>query len=235
MIAALGFLAAALSIAVIWPQVWLSCRRGRTLGLSPTSCWLGAALNLCWLVFGLLIGDAAQIVTNAVVGVGNTAVLGALLVAQPDLRSRRMLLRTGAGAAALGSLAAGSVAAVTLLGVHPALVATALSSVISLVGAAAALPQLLSILFDRTRDLSGMSPARWYLGSASCASWVGYGWLTGQPAVWLSAGFGLACALMTCAVLRARRTERPVGTVLVLRPVATARAGAAHAEVAAAA
>jgi hypothetical protein len=31
MIAAFGFLAAALSIAVIWPQAWRSCRHGRTL------------------------------------------------------------------------------------------------------------------------------------------------------------------------------------------------------------
>jgi uncharacterized protein with PQ loop repeat len=231
MIAVLGFLAAALSIAVIWPQVWLSCRHGRTLGLSPTSTWLGVALNLCWLTFGLLIGDAAQIVTNAVVGAGNTAVLAALLIAQPRLRSRRTLLRSAAGAACLAALAAGSVAAVALLGVSPAVVATALSSVISLVGAAAALPQLLSILFDRTRDLSGMSPARWYLGSASCASWVAYGLLIGQPTVWLSAGFGLCCAVVTCAVLRARRTARPVGTVVVLRPAlaaATARAGDAR-------
>src|SRR5829696_9030511 len=98
MIAALGFLAAALSIALIWPQVWLSCRQGRTLGLSPTTSWLGVALNLSWLSFGLLIGDPAQIVTNAVVGTGNTAVLAALLVSQPHLREKRMVLRTGAGA-----------------------------------------------------------------------------------------------------------------------------------------
>ena len=61
MIAVLGLLAAAFSIAVIWPQVWLSCRHGRTLGLSPTSTWLSVALNLCWLSFGLLTGDRAQI------------------------------------------------------------------------------------------------------------------------------------------------------------------------------
>jgi uncharacterized protein with PQ loop repeat len=78
MIAVLGFLAAALSISVIWPQVWLSCRHGRTLGLSPTSSWLGVALNLCWLSFGLLTGDLAQVLTHAVVGAGNTAVLAAL-------------------------------------------------------------------------------------------------------------------------------------------------------------
>jgi uncharacterized protein with PQ loop repeat len=225
MIAALGFLAAALSIVVIWPQVWLSCRHGCTLGLSPTSSWLGVALNLCWLTFGLLVGDPAQIVTHVVVGLGNAAVLAALLIAQPHLRARRTLLRTAAGAAGLAALAASSIAAVALLGADPTVVAAALGSVISLIGAAAALPQLLGILFDRTRDLSGMSPARWYLGAGSCTSWVSYGWLIDQPTVWLSAGFGLVCALVTCVVLRARRAVRPIGARADLRLVATATTG----------
>ena len=209
MIAALGFLAAALSIAVVWPQVWLSCRHGRTLGLSPTGSWLAVSLNLCWLTFGLLIGDAAQIVTNAVVGAGNTAVLAALLLTQPHLGSGPALLRSAAGAAGLAALAAGSISAVVVLGADPAAVGAALGSVVSLVGAAAALPQLLGMLFDRTRDLSGMSAARWYLGAGSCASWVGYGWLVGHPAMWLSAGFGLCCAVVTCVLLRVRRTTAP--------------------------
>jgi uncharacterized protein with PQ loop repeat len=218
MIAALGFLAAALSIALIWPQVWLSCRHGRTLGLSPTTSWLGVALNLSWLTFGLLIGDTAQIVTNAVVGAGNAAVLAALLLSQPHLREKAMILRSAAGAAVLAALAAGSLTSVTL-GADPALVAAAFGSVISLVGALAALPQLLSILFDRTQDLSGMSPARWYLGAGSCAAWTTYGWLNDQPNVWLGAGFGLVCAVITCAVLRSRRAVVPVDGFGDLRPV----------------
>ena len=168
MIAALGSTAAALGITVVWPQVWLSCRHGRTRGLSPTGSWLAVGLNLCWLTFGLLVGDGPQIATHAVVGAGNTAVL---------------------------VLGAGTVA-----------VAAVLSAVVTGVGIVAALPQLLGILFDRIQDLSGMSPARWYLGAGSCASWTAYGWLTGQPTVWLSAGFGLVCAVATCAVLQNRRT-----------------------------
>ncbi|WP_448627486.1 SemiSWEET transporter [Geodermatophilus sp. URMC 64] len=224
MIAALGFLAAALSITVVWPQVWLSCRHGRTLGLSPTSTWLAVGLNLCWLTFGVLIGDPAQIVTNAVVGAGNAAVLAALLNAQPRLRSSAMLRGTASGAAGLATLAAGSLVAVDVLGADPAAVAGTLGSVVTLVGAAAALPQLLGILFDRTRDLSGMSPARWYLGAGSCTSWVGYGVLVDQPAMWLSAGFSLCCAVVTCGVLRARRTA-PAGPLVALRPAVAVRTG----------
>jgi uncharacterized protein with PQ loop repeat len=205
MIAALGSTAAALSITVVWPQVWLSCRHGRTLGLSPTGSWLAVGLNLCWLTFGFLVGNGPQIATHAVVGAGNTAVLVALLRAKPQLRTGQQLRRTAAGAAGLAALAAVSVVAV-VLGAATAAVAAGLSAVVTLVGIVAALPQLVSILFDRTQDLSGMSPARWYLGAGSCASWTAYGWLLGQPTVWLSAGFGLVCAVVTCAVLRTRQT-----------------------------
>jgi uncharacterized protein with PQ loop repeat len=205
MIAVLGSCSAALSICNIWPQVWLSCRRGRTLGLSPTGSWLAVALNACWLTFGLLTADPAQIVTHAVVGAGNTAVLAALLATQPQTRATPTLLRTAAGAVGLLGLAASSIAAVALVGIAPAVVTAAFGAVITLIGMAAALPQLLGILVDRSRDLSGMSATRWYLGAASSASWVGYGALLHHPAVVLSAGFGLVCAVTTCAVLRARR------------------------------
>ncbi len=216
MIAALGFLAAALSIALIWPQVWLSCRHRRTLGLSPSTSWLGVALNLSWLTFGLLIDDPVQIVSNLVVGVGNTAVLAALLVSQPHLRERQTLLRTAAGAAVLAALALGSLASVAVLGADPSAVAASFGSVVCIVGVLAALPQLLSIVFDRTQDLSGMSPARWYLGAGAAAAWTTYGWLNSQPNVWLGAGFGLACALTTCAVLWSRR---PADGLAELRPL----------------
>ncbi|MDP5183481.1 SemiSWEET transporter [Blastococcus sp. BMG 814] len=210
MSAALGILAATLSIAVVWPQVWLSCRHRRTLGLSPTSAWLAVALNLCWLAFGLLSGDPVQIVTNAVVGAGNAAVLVALLLTQPRLRAPRVLLRTASGAVVLAALATGGPATTGLLGTDPAAAAALLGGVASVVGAAAALPQPVSLLRDRTQDLSGLSPARWWLGSGSCAAWTGYGWCVDQPMVWLSAGIGLCCALVVCGMLRARRAVLPV-------------------------
>src|SRR3954453_12118913 len=146
MTAALGFLAAPPSPAMVWPRVWPSSRHRRARGLSPTTGWLGVALNLCWLTFGLLTGDPAQIITNAVVGVGNTAVLTAMLITQPHLRSRRTLLRTSACSAVLTALAAGSLGAVAVLHAAPAAVAAPLGAVASLVGVAAALSQSLSLL-----------------------------------------------------------------------------------------
>ena len=232
MIALLGFLAAALSIAVIWPQVWLSCRHGRTLGLSPTSSWLSVALNLCWLSFGLLTGDAAQILTHVVVGAGNTAVLAALLLSQPHLRSPRMLIRTAAGAAGLAALALGSLGAVARLGADAGVVAATLGAVIGLVGSAAAVLQPLGLVLDPQQDRSGLSPARWQLGAGSCGMWTTYGLLIAQPMVWLSAGFGLGCAVAMCVLLSPRRSSmRSVGVLAELRPAiasATARLTGGH-------
>jgi uncharacterized protein with PQ loop repeat len=230
--AALGLLAATCSITLVWPQVWLSCRRGRTRGLSATGTWLAVALNLCWLAFGLLTGDPTQVVTNAVVGAGNTAVLAALLLTQPHLRSRPVLLRTAAGAAGLAALAAGSVAAVVLTGASPAPAAAALGVVTSLVGALSACVQPLALLRDRTQDLSGLSPTRWWLTVGSGGAWAGYVWLQDQPSVWASASVGFGCALVVCGVLVTRRPERsalavrPRGTATPSRPVRGALATA---------
>ncbi|MGY1654153.1 SemiSWEET transporter [Geodermatophilus sp. SYSU D01119] len=216
--AALGLVATVLSISVIWPQVWLSCRHGRTGGLSPTGTWLAAPLNLAWLAVGLLIADPAQVVTNTVVGAGNTAVLAALLLARPDLRSRRALLRTASGAAGLTLLTAGCAVAVAVLGVAPTGVAVVLAAVAAVVGAAAALPQPLALLRDRGQDLSGMSPVRWWLGAGSCAAWTGYGAVTGQPLMAASAAVGLACALVTLAVVAGRRPLARVVALPARRP-----------------
>ncbi|WP_104525263.1 SemiSWEET transporter [Blastococcus atacamensis] len=214
MSAALGVVASTVSIALVWPQLWLSCRHRRTVGMSPTGTWLAVALNVCWLVFGILTGDLAQIVTNAVVGAANTALLGALLLTQPALRARAALLRTASGAVCLMAFAAGSAAVVVVLGADPAVLAGPLGATASLVGAAACLPQPLSLLRDRTQDVSGLSPSRWVLGAGSSAAWTAYGLALGQPAVWLSAAVGLVCALVVCGVVLGPRV--PGAPVLAL-------------------
>jgi uncharacterized protein with PQ loop repeat len=198
MTAVLGMLAAAFSIALVWPQVWLSCRHRRTSGLSATACWL---------LYGLFLGDTVQIATNAVVGAANTLILGALLFMQPSLRTRRVLARTAWSAAVLGAGALGSVVVVGIFGVSPVTVAAVLGAGASLVGALQGVPQPVSLLRDRTQDLSGLSPMRWWLTVASCLSWVGYGVSCGQVAVWSSALAGLACAATVCGVLVTARSS----------------------------
>jgi uncharacterized protein with PQ loop repeat len=215
MTAALGFAAAALSISLVWPQVWLSCRRRRTRGLSPTACWLAVALNASWLTFGLLIGDPAQITTNVVVGAGNSAVLASLLLSRPQLRSRAVLLRSAAGAACLAALAAGSAGAVVVLGADRGEVATAFGALVSLVGAGAACVQPVTMLRDRAQDLSGLSAIRWRLGAAANASWLSYGLLRHEPEVFCAAGIGFGCAVLVCGLL-ARRPAPATAAVRAL-------------------
>lgn len=206
----IGVLAASLSIALIWPQVWLCCCRRRTGGLSPTASFLSVALNLSWLTFGVLTGDPTQWVTNAVVGLGNTAVLVALLLAQPDLRARRVLARTASAAAGLIAFAGGGIVSVTFLGTAPAAVAAALGAVTSVIAAATSCVQPLSLLRDRGQDLSGLSRTRWWLSAGACSSWAGYGWLQDRPAVWASAAVGLGCALAVSALLLTGVSAQPV-------------------------
>lgn len=212
---ALGLLSTTLSISLVWPQVWLCCRQRRTRGLSPTATFLGVALNLSWLIFGLLTRDQAQSVTNSVVGVGNTAVLIALLATQPQLRARGMLARHAAAAAGLLAFAAGGIASMTFLGTAPGAVAAALGAVASVVGAATACVQPLALVRDRAQDLSGLSRTRWWLSACACSAWTGYGWLQDRPAVWGSAAVGLGCALVVCALLLPRRSTQPAGQAVL--------------------
>jgi uncharacterized protein with PQ loop repeat len=203
-----GWMAAALSVLLTWPQIWLSCVKGRTLGLSATASWLSFALNVCWLTYGVLLRDPVQIATNLVCGAGNLAILVALLAHQPTLRVRRVLVRTGWGAALLVVSALTAFTAATGPAVSGAQAAAALGAVISAIGIFAYFPQVLSLLRDRTQDMSGMSRTRWFLATASSSLWTGYGVLEAQPAVWALAGFGLVCNLAVCYLLTAPR--RPV-------------------------
>lgn len=216
----LGPVAATFSIMLIWPQVWLSVRQRRTNGLSPTATWLSAALSLCWFTYGVLLGDPVQMITNGVVGAANIAILAALLITQPHLRVRRRVALHGWGAGALLTAALTAAFGAAVLGVLPAEAAVPLGSLASVIGALNSLPQPLSLLRDRTQDLSGLSPLRYALNVFSCIAWVGYGLGTGQTSVWASAAVGLLGAITVCAVLAAagRFTVTPsaMATVLTL-------------------
>src|SRR5690242_14638150 len=94
----LGLLGATLSMTLPWPQVWRSVARRRTTGLSATACWLGVAMPIGWITYGLLIGDRLQVVTNSVTGGAGIAVLLAVLITRGELRGRKLVLSAAAGA-----------------------------------------------------------------------------------------------------------------------------------------
>ena len=225
---ALGCLGAALSMSLPWPQVWRSCARRRTTGLSATACWLGVAMPIGWITYGLLIDDRLQVVTNSVTGGAGVAILVALLLAETDLRTGRKLLITAAGAAGVLAAAGLSVAAAALPELDGPAAARGLGVVLALASVLSAIPQPLSLLRDRAQDLSGLSPLRWRLGAGACASWCSYGLVTGQTAVWLSAAVGLVGALIVCVVLVLpvpAASARPAAPAVVAVGVAPVRAG----------
>jgi uncharacterized protein with PQ loop repeat len=202
---ALGCLGAALSMSLPWPQVWRSCARGRTTGLSATASWLGVAMPIGWITYGLLIGDRLQVVTNTVTGGAGIAVLVALLVARLELRTGRKLLVSAAAAAGVLVAVAVSAIVAALPDVSGTSVAPMLGAVLAAAATLSAVPQPWALLRDRSQDLAGLSPLRWRLGLAACACWSMYGLSTDQPAVWASALVGLLSAAVVCVVIRARR------------------------------
>ncbi|AGL17829.1 SemiSWEET transporter [Actinoplanes sp. N902-109] len=199
--ALLGWLGAALSIALPWPQVWRSCARGRTSGLNTSACFLGVAMPVGWITYGALTGETVQIITNTVTGTAGLAVLTAVLLKQRDLRTRRKLVTSAAGAAGIVLAAAGSATATALTVASSHQAAAFLGSVLAITSIISAVPQPLSLLRDRTQCMAGLSPLRWRLAAAACASWMTYGLATGQVAVWLSAVVGLTSASIVCWVL----------------------------------
>ncbi|WP_412745289.1 SemiSWEET transporter [Krasilnikovia sp. MM14-A1004] len=213
----LGWLGAALSIALPWPQVWRSCVQRHTTGLSATAAWLTFALPIGWITYGLLSGERVQVITNTVTGGASLAVLVALLVARRELRTGRMLAASAGGAIVMLSAALGCGAAAALLPGSGRVISDLLGMVLVATSIVSAVPQPLALLRDRTQDLTGLSRLRWRLTAGAAASWLAYGALTGQPAVWLSASAGLTGALVVCYVL-ATRQAAPVSALPTADP-----------------
>ncbi|GAA0455188.1 hypothetical protein Ade02nite_03800 [Paractinoplanes deccanensis] len=208
---ALGLVAAVLSVSLSWPQVYKSCVQRRTNGLSATACALGVAMPFGWITYGLLSGERIQVMTNTATGLAGLAILVALMVTQPSLRSGRALLVAGGSAGAVAAAALLSLAAAALPGVTGGMAASVLGLTLASVSFVSAIPQPLALLRNRHMDISGLSPLRWRLAAGACGSWFTYGLLTGQPAVWSSALVGLVSAGIVVTVLHVRR-ERPVLT-----------------------
>jgi uncharacterized protein with PQ loop repeat len=207
-----GLLGATLSMSIAWPQVYRSCVRRRTNGLSTTACMLSVAMPLGWVTYGSLIGDPFQILTNTVSASTGLAILIALLATRPAARAVRPLLAGSSAAAGVLTVVLGAAASAALPRVTAPQAATMLGTALAAMSFVSAMPQPLALLRDRRQDLSGVSPLRWTLAASACGSWLAYGVGVGQPAVWASALVGLTSSLTVCAVLFARRNTLLVAT-----------------------
>jgi uncharacterized protein with PQ loop repeat len=222
-----GWLGAALSMSLPWPQVLRSCVRRRTTGLSATACWLGVAMPIGWITYGLLAGQVVQVATNLVTATAGLAILVVLLITRGELRTRRVLLVSSGGAVVVVALSAAGAALATVPGIGGQRVAEVLGMVLAVSSLISAVPQPLALLRDRGQDLTGLSPARWRLAAASGAIWLLYGLTSGQLAVSLSAVVGLTAATIVLTVLATRREPAelrvPVGAPVRWQDAMTTR------------
>jgi uncharacterized protein with PQ loop repeat len=209
----LGCAATLLSIALLWPQVWLTCVRGRTAGLPLPSLWLSLALNISWLTFGLLHDDRLQVLANVLSAAGNLALTVTVLRAHPAQRDRRALARSLPGPLLLLAV---------FLFVLLAAVSGPVLPLVAVGGAlAVALPQPVALLHDRAADVSGVSVSRWVMSAGASGCWLGYGLLHDAPVVWLASVPGVLGALVVLQALAFRRRSDvlPAPAALPAAPV----------------
>lgn len=189
------------TITISWPQVWVSCVRRRTAGLSPMTTLLGPALNVTWLSYGLLIDDPLQVVVNALMGVGNLAVLAALLWSHRAAISSRALIAPGvlvAGVATAWILVTAGVAAAPAAG-------AVVGAAGAVFGAISVIPQPMELLRRPDQDISGVSVGRYALAAVSGALWLTHGTIGGDVAVIGSATLGMTSAMVVLACVAASR------------------------------
>ena len=89
-----GACAVALSVACLWPQLWLTCVRGHTAGQSASALWVAVVISAGYLAYGLLAGDRVQVTANLLVAAAQAALLTAVLRRRPHERSSAALRRT---------------------------------------------------------------------------------------------------------------------------------------------
>jgi len=124
---------------------------------------------------------------------------------------------TSAGAVVAAALI--SLGAAALPGVSGHAAASMLGTLLAGISFVSAIPQPLALLRDRHLDLSGLSPLRWRMAAGACASWMTYGIVTGQPALFASSGVGLISATIVCTVLHRRRERTVTPVTRIIRPV----------------
>ena len=172
-----GAAATVLSVAFSWPQVVRGWRTDSTEGVVPRSFLQGACGSTLWTVYGVALGDAPLVVSNA------SIVLASLLVLVLCVRHRRIRAVEVAGLVA-ASLAVGLAAA--------ARSDSTLGWCALLVGAPAIVPQTWRVW--RTERLYGVSAVMYATLAVCCGVWMAYGFIIGDLFVAMPNVIGISCA-----------------------------------------
>lgn len=217
------------TVGLMLPQMWRSCWRGQTAGLSTAAVWLSPVSCGAWLTYGVLMHDGVQMGINLACGLMHLAVLMAVLRGQPGVRQRASLMRS------LPIPAAGLVAVMALVGAgacgwsSPASTAGLVGLAATAISMSSQLPQpwvLAQMVHSRRRcgvasaDVSGISLGRYRLALVSSALWITHGVLLGQAATVASSVLSITATSVVlgyvAAITRRQRALRHSNTLGLL-------------------
>jgi uncharacterized protein with PQ loop repeat len=170
-----GYLGAALGVAMVVPQIVRTLRNPALPGVSATSWGLSALASLTWLLYGVRADEVPQIPGNLLMVIGSALIV---LAVPSALGVPARVVRLGLPALALIGLAAF---------VPPSLIGLAAFAI----GIVAASPQLVKSLTGERSAVSAVSVPAWVLRGASQVTWLAYALILHDVVVTVSATFGL--------------------------------------------
>jgi uncharacterized protein with PQ loop repeat len=168
---ALGYLGAALGVAMVLPQIARTLRNRSVPGVSALSWSLTTLACTSWLFYGVRTHELPQIPGNVLLVSG--AVVIALAV--PSLRGVRVRA---------AALLVGALALLALATLAPPAVIGGVAIGIALVSG---VPQTIKSLTRKEAQVSAVSSSSWLLRIASQACWLSYAIALGDATVAISA------------------------------------------------
>ena len=192
----LGYLGAALGVAMVVPQIVRIVRHPSLPGVSPLSWALTGLSCLLWLTYGLRTGALPQIPGNVLLVCGAVAVV--LLVKTPTSRGRRTTTTSRGRRTAMLVVAAALLELVACV-ISP----QSVGYLAFAIGTVSTWPQLYDSFGNWRAHLnSGVSLSTWGLRIASQVCWISYAVGTSDMPV----GIGGCVALLTAVAMVALET-----------------------------
>jgi uncharacterized protein with PQ loop repeat len=187
---ALGYLGAALGVAMVVPQIMRTMRDRSVPGVSALSWSLTALACSTWLLYGVRTRELPQIPGNVLM------VSGAVLIALAVPSGRRVATRAGL-------LAAAALLLLVLAVVAPLAVISGVAIAMAIVST---MPQTIKSLLRKNVAVSAVSPMSWVLRIVSQASWLSYAITLHDMTVAVSAVVILGNAVVVLVRETSRRT-----------------------------
>ena len=193
---ALGYLGAALGVAMVVPQIARTMRDRSVPGVSALSWSLMALACTSWLLYGVRTSELPQIPGNVLL-VSGAAFIALAAPSRASVRSRAaVLVAAGVGLLLLAVLAPSAAIGAVAIGI--ALIST--------------VPQTIKSVARRGAAVSAVSPLSWLFRVASQACWLAYAIAVGDMTVAISAVVLLTNATIVLAAESVRRPAPALAT-----------------------